>query len=61
MLFASTDCVKSPVDLLRLWMHEANRVYRDKLVDSKDLEDFDKLIKESVKKSFEVSTIFYVI
>ena len=54
MLFAGPDCVKSPVDLVRVWMHEAKRVYRDKLVDEKDMETFDKLLKDIVKKAFEV-------
>ena len=53
MLFASSDCCKSHVDLVRLYMHEACRVYRDKLVDVNDVEIFDKLVKEMVKKTFE--------
>jgi dynein heavy chain len=54
MLFSGPECAKTPVDLLRLWMHESKRVYRDKLVDEKDIETFDKIIKETVKKNFEV-------
>ncbi|XP_064623162.1 dynein beta chain, ciliary-like [Lineus longissimus] len=53
MLFAVADAAKTPADLIRLWMHEAERVYRDKLIDEKDMETFDKLIKDVVKKSFE--------
>ena len=54
MLFSTPEAVKTTVDLVRLWIHEANRVYRDKLMDNKDIETFDKLIKDSVKKNFEV-------
>lgn len=36
-------------------MHEATRVYSDKLVDSTDNESFQKLIVEVTKKSCEVS------
>lgn len=54
VLFALPDCAKTPTDLVRLWQHEAARVYRDKLVDEKDLESYDKLLKDVVKKSFEV-------
>ena len=54
ILFAQAECCKSPPELVRLWLHEAERVYRDKLVDEKDLETYDKLKKDIVKKSFEV-------
>ena len=59
MLFASPECCKTPPELVRLWMHEAARVYKDKLVDLTDLESFDKLIKDVTKKSFEV--VYFVI
>ena len=54
MLFSLPECVKSPVDLVRLWVHEAERVYKDKLVDADDLALYDKMLKDSCKKSFEV-------
>ncbi|GFN78401.1 dynein heavy chain 9, axonemal, partial [Plakobranchus ocellatus] len=53
ILFAQPECCKTPAELVRLWLHEAERVYRDKLVDEKDLETYDKLKKDIVKKSFE--------
>jgi dynein heavy chain len=53
VLFAGTDTVKTPMDLIRLWMHEHERVYRDKMVDQDDMDTFDKVQKEIVKKSFE--------
>jgi dynein heavy chain len=40
--------------MIRLWMHEANRVYRDKLVEEEDISLYDKILKDVVKKSFEV-------
>lgn len=54
LLFAQPECAKTPVELVRLWLHEAERVYRDKLTDEKDMETFDKLAKDIVKKSYEV-------
>ncbi|XP_067673689.1 dynein beta chain, ciliary-like [Haliotis asinina] len=53
MLFAQPDCAKTPADLVRLWMHEAERVYRDKLVEEADMDIYDKLMKDVVKKNFE--------
>lgn len=53
LLFSSPDCLKVPLDLIRLWVHEGYRVYRDKLIDLKDMELFDKILKETVKKVFE--------
>jgi len=53
MLFANAECCKAPMDLVRLFVHEAYRVYRDKLVEVSDVEMFDKIVKEVVKKSFE--------
>ena len=46
--------MKSPVDLVRLWMHEGNRVYRDKLLEERDRELYDKIQKDMTTKFFEV-------
>ena len=54
LLFAQSEAAKTPVDLVRMWMHEAERVYRDKLTDEKDMEQYDKLNKDIIKKQFEV-------
>lgn len=53
-MFTMPECARTPVDLVRLWMHEADRVYRDKLVDVTDMEIFDKLEQDVIKKCFEV-------
>lgn len=52
-MFSTIECLKTPLDLVRLWVHEAYRVYRDKLIELKDMEAFDRLLKETVKKAFE--------
>jgi dynein heavy chain len=54
MLYAKPDAVKSPNDLLRLYIHESQRVYCDKLVDKEDIELFNKLQKDIIRKQFEV-------
>ena len=61
MLFAMSDCAKTPADLVRLWMHEASRVYRDKLLDEADFDLFDKVLKDCTKKTFEVECPTYCI
>lgn len=49
------ECVKSTQDLVKLYLHESNRVYRDKMVEEKDFDLFDKIQTEVVKKIFDVS------
>ncbi|XP_047526088.1 dynein beta chain, ciliary-like isoform X1 [Pieris napi] len=53
ILFTTGDAIKFQSELIRLWMHEATRVYSDKLVDSIDNETFNKLIVEVIKKNCE--------
>jgi len=60
ILFSTKESTKSPLDLVRLWNHECCRVYRDKLVDSKDMELFDKLQDDFNKKLFDVSIYGYL-
>ncbi|KAI8120795.1 ciliary, Dynein beta chain [Lucilia cuprina] len=53
LLFSSTDCLPTATDLIRLWQHETQRVYADKLIDEKDIDSFTKMQHDIVKKSFE--------
>ncbi|XP_022380343.1 dynein heavy chain 9, axonemal [Enhydra lutris kenyoni] len=53
ILFSSVECVKSTQDLIKLYLHESNRVYRDKMVEEKDFDLFDKIQTEVVKKIFD--------
>ncbi|XP_061247082.1 dynein axonemal heavy chain 9 isoform X2 [Bos javanicus] len=53
ILFSSVECVKSSQDLVNLYLHESNRVYRDKMVEEKDLDLFDKIQVDVVKKIFD--------
>nr|CAB3508098.1 unnamed protein product [Spodoptera littoralis] len=53
LLFATGEAIKTPSELLRLWMHEATRVYSDKLVDASDNDTFNKLMFEVIKKNCE--------
>lgn len=53
LLFSGNECLQSSVDLIRLWMHETQRVYGDKLTDEKDIESFLKLQLDILKKNVE--------
>lgn len=53
MLFANGDCAPNPEMFIRLWAHEATRVYGDKLTDFDDLRTFGGLLLEAIKKGIE--------
>ncbi|ERE69467.1 dynein heavy chain 17, axonemal [Cricetulus griseus] len=53
ILFSSVECVKSTQDLVKLYVHESNRVYRDKMVEEKDFHHFDKIQGDFLKKNFD--------
>lgn len=53
LLFTTNDCLVTPSDMVRVWMHETHRVYADKLTDDKDIDSFVKMQNDIVKKSFE--------
>lgn len=44
------------MDIIKLWLHEASRIYGDKLIDVKDMELFKKIKFEAAKIGFEVGT-----
>uniref|UniRef100_A0AAY4DTI1 Dynein, axonemal, heavy polypeptide 9 like n=1 Tax=Denticeps clupeoides TaxID=299321 RepID=A0AAY4DTI1_9TELE len=53
ILFALPECVRYPVDLVHLWLHESSRVYSDKLMEEKDVELFNKILLDAGKRYFE--------
>lgn len=53
LLFSTNECLQISSDFLRLWLHETQRVYGDKLVDEKDIENFYKFQLDILKKNFE--------
>jgi len=55
MLFVSSKNILNPQDLLRLYIHEAERTYSDKLINQEDLDLFNKILREILRKNFEVN------
>ncbi|KAM4843232.1 dynein axonemal heavy chain 17 [Thomomys bottae] len=53
LLFSFAEILKTPLDLVRLWLHEASRVYGDKMVDEKDQETLHRVTMASTKKFFD--------
>uniref|UniRef100_A0A8C8YTJ5 Dynein axonemal heavy chain 17 n=1 Tax=Prolemur simus TaxID=1328070 RepID=A0A8C8YTJ5_PROSS len=53
LLFSTAEILKFPLDLARLWLHEAERVYGDKMVDEKDQDTLRRVTMASVKKFFD--------
>ncbi|XP_032831905.2 dynein axonemal heavy chain 9 isoform X1 [Petromyzon marinus] len=53
ILFSTPECIKVPQDLMKLYLHESNRVYRDKMLEEKDFQNFDKIQVDTVKRFYD--------
>ncbi|XP_068888721.1 dynein axonemal heavy chain 9 isoform X1 [Aphelocoma coerulescens] len=53
LLFSTPECLKQPQDLVKLYLHESERVYRDRMVEEMDYDTFDKIQREMVKKCYD--------
>lgn len=54
MLFARGDALPLPSHIIRLYAHEATRVYRDKLINFEDQKMFDQLLLNALRKNIPV-------
>jgi Dynein, heavy chain len=52
LLQAKQDAIKEPDNLIRLWVHECERIFGDRLVNAKDLATYRALAGECCSKSF---------
>lgn len=53
ILYSNKDTCPEPEDLCRLYVHEAYRVYGDKMVTDSDGDNFRKIFRETFKKTIE--------
>lgn len=53
MMFSTGDCCPNQNSLIRVWLHEATRVYGDKLVSFEDIASYQKLVLEVMRKGIE--------
>ncbi|CAF0714705.1 unnamed protein product [Brachionus calyciflorus] len=53
ILFVKPESVKTVNDLVRIYLHESERVYCDKLVDKEDSQLFYKIQRDVLKKNLE--------
>lgn len=52
ILGAKQEAIKEPENLVKLWAHETERIYGDRLVNANDLATYKGLAGELVSKSF---------
>lgn len=54
-LMSSSKKVTSPESFVRLWFHECQRVFEDRMVCAEDHEWFNALLRETVEQQFKLS------
>ena len=52
LLTAKPEAIKEPDNFVKLWVHEAERIYGDRLVDAGNLQTYKGISAELVSKSF---------
>ena len=60
MVLSKAEFYTTPGDMVRLFVQESERVIRDRLINATELEAFDVMLEETVKKGIKVdlSTVF---
>ncbi|KAG8180011.1 hypothetical protein JTE90_020966 [Oedothorax gibbosus] len=54
LMLSNSESLTKSEDLLQLWLHESQRVYRDKLLDQEDIEKFDKILTDVLKRNTDM-------
>lgn len=48
---ADQDSYSAPSDMARLWVHECERVFRDRIISAPEMEMLDGMMAEAAKKN----------
>lgn len=51
-MIAKPEAIKEPDNLIKLWVHESERIYGDRLSSSDDISKYKNAVADLVKKSF---------
>ena len=57
LLMSAPDQFNDPVKLSRLWLHESERVYADRLVSYEDLSTYNKNVQAVAQKFFRINDL----
>ena len=51
-MVAKPEAIKEPDNLIKLWIHESERIYGDRLVSTENLNTYKAVVADIAKKSF---------
>jgi dynein heavy chain len=52
LLIAKPEAIKEPDNLIKLWIHESERIYGDRLASQENISTYKAIVADLVKKSF---------
>ena len=52
LLVAKPEAIKEPDNFIKLWVHESERIYGDRLVSYDNITTYRNIVSDLVKKSF---------
>jgi len=57
MLSVNPNSIENNNDLIRLWAHECERVFRDRLINENDMELFNQMLSKQTETSFLINYV----
>lgn len=52
LLVAKTDTIKEPDNLIKMWVHESERIYGDRLSSAENMVTYKAIVADLAKKNF---------